>query len=526
MFDLAKLTEFNHALVYGFEPESSPRRLAGSETFEDALFPEAGQHQDMLNAYLYAQETILPQIKKTGLSYITPDMLIEWVKAIHGFIGKSLMQAYDRKSGEYTDEIIFRWHLGAELGVHFTLYLSDLHECKSPQQLAKFLNKQFDMDYQSALEFIALLEKIAKDEKYTIHESLQPFIDYSSPGIKGILVQNKLASAYNLNQLSETEKITVNKIVKICMFPPLIPEAMNRWARETVGQLHTCDSRDLKNVSEFLATTFYKLTEVHPFANANGRTATCLINTFLRAFGYPSIVLRHPGERENRDSRYQKAFAEIDSSLLPLIDLIYTRVNEAREKAFENEKLKKLIVLRVALSDLLQETRAKHPQFNLIAFQKQVFSSPETLFAMQMADETEASIFVLSMSINKLSQIAKELDLSKQKKPTLFSTAMLDGSQINAVVESLEKISGLTGWKQNAKKGLVTWLELSNMEKAKEIASELEALKVAKVTVARRADNKIPVIKCEEIDFEKLLNAALQKDGKTSAKNTEFIATF
>ncbi|WP_238143114.1 hypothetical protein [Legionella pneumophila] len=64
------------------------------------------------------------------------------------------------------------------------------------------------------------------------------------------------------------------------------------------------------------------------------------------------------------------------------------------------------------------------------------------------------------------------------------------------------------------------------MEKAKEIASELEALKVAKVTVARRADNKIPVIKCEEIDFEKLLNAALQKDGKTSAKNTEFIATF
>ncbi|WBV72228.1 hypothetical protein PGH42_04270 [Legionella pneumophila] len=134
-------------------------------------------------------------------------------------------------------------------------------------------------------------------------------------------------------------------------------------------------------------------------------------------------------ERENKDSRYQKAFAEIDSSLVPLIDLIYTRVNEAQEKAFENEKLKKLIVLRVALSDLLQETKSKHPQFNLIAFQKQVFSSPETLFAMQMADETDASIFVLSMSINKLSQIAKELDLSKQKKPTLFSTAVLDSTK-------------------------------------------------------------------------------------------------
>ncbi len=41
MLDLAKLTEFNHALVYGFEPESSPNRLAGSEALEDGLFPRS-----------------------------------------------------------------------------------------------------------------------------------------------------------------------------------------------------------------------------------------------------------------------------------------------------------------------------------------------------------------------------------------------------------------------------------------------------------------------------------------------------
>lgn len=514
MLDLSRLTEFNHALIYGFEPESSPRRLAGSETFEDALFPEAGQHQDMLNAYLYAQETILPQIKKIGLLNITPDMLIEWVKTIHGFIGNSLMQAHDRKSGEYTNEIILRWQLGAELGGHFILYLSGLHEYKSPQQLAKFLNKKFDMDYQSALDFISLLEKITKDEKYTIHGSLKPFIDYSSPGIKGILVLNKLASAYNLNQLSNSEKGTVNRIVKICMFPPLIPEAMNQWAQNTIKQLQACDSKDLKNASEFLANTFYELTEVHPFGNANGRTATCLTNIFLRAFGYPSIVLRHPGERENKNSLYQKAFAEIDSSLIPLIELISTRVIEAQEKTFENEKLKKLIVLRVALSDLLQETKSKHPTFDISLFQKQLFSSPETLFAMQMADETEASILVLSMSINKLSQIAEKLDQEKKKKPTLFSTATLDSTQISAVINSLEKISGQTGWKHNSKKGFVTWLELPEMENAKKIASELESNKAAKVTLTRRSDNKTPVIKCEDIDYQQLINAATRVDDK------------
>ncbi|ASQ46057.1 Fic family protein [Legionella clemsonensis] len=522
MLDLAILTEFNHALVYGFEPESSPQRLAGSETFEDALFPEAGQHHDVLNAYLYAQNIILPRIQEIGLPNVSPTMLIEWVKTIHGFIGKSLMQAHGRKSGEYTNEIVFRWHLGAELGVHFTLYLSDLHECKSPQQFAKFLNKQFDMNYQSALDFINLLEKIAKDKNYTIHESLQPSINYESPGIKGILVQSKLASAYNLNLLSEREKSTVNKIVKICMLPPLIPEAMNRWAQTTLSNLHACDTKDLKKVSEFLAITFYELTEVHPFGNANGRTATCLINTFLRALGYPSIVLRYPGEREDKDSLYQKALAEIDSSLVLLIELIHTRVIEAQEKAFSNEKLKKLITLRVALSDLLQETKSKYPEFNLIAFQKQVFSSPEVLFAMQMADETEASIFVLSMSLDKLSHVPEKLEQEKQKRLTLFSTSTLDSKQINAVINALEKISGQSGWKHNAKKGFVTWLEISDMKKAKEIACHIESTKTTKVTLSRRADNKIPVIKCEDIDYQKLINAADLVDDEKLSKDKGF----
>lgn len=95
--------------------------------------------------------------------------------------------------------------------------------------------------------------------------------------------------------------------------------------------------------------------------------------------------------------------------------------------------------MRVALSDLLQETKSKHPTFDISLFQKRLFSSPETLFAMQIADETEASILVLSMSINKLSQIAEKLDQEKKKKPTLFSTATLDSTQISAVINSLEK---------------------------------------------------------------------------------------
>lgn len=52
------------------------------------------------------------------------------------------------------------------------------------------------------------------------------------------------------------------------------------------------------------------------------------------------------------------------------------------------------------------------------------------------------------------------------------------------------------------------------MENAKKIASELESNKAAKVTLTRRSDNKTPVIKCEDIDYQKLINAATRVDDK------------
>nr|WP_256478786.1 Fic family protein [Legionella sp. 27cVA30] len=146
---------------------------------------------------------------------------------------------------------------------------------------------------------------------------------------------------------------------------------MEQWAGTTVCKLSELDTNDIGKVTEFLTFVFYELTEIHPFANANGRTATCLINLFLRAFDYPSIVLRHPGERKNQNSQYQQAFAQIDSSLLPLQKLIHTRIVEAQKNVFEDKKLKKLIEIRVGFSDLLQQIKRKHPTFDVNRFQQE-----------------------------------------------------------------------------------------------------------------------------------------------------------
>lgn len=505
MFDLTKLTEFNPALVYGFEPESSPQHLSGSRAVvTDKLFPEAGQHKDMLEAYLYAQDTILPQVKGIGIS---PEILLKWVKSIHSILGKTLLQCYGKTPGEYASQGMFRWHQGSPLNTLFILYFSGL-SYKTPEEFATFLHKEHELDYSSALEFILLLEKIASDKNITVHDSQIPFIKFNHEAARGMIVLNKLFSAYNLDQLSITEKNIVDKIVKICMFPERIPGAMAKWANDTTAQYHNCDPANLDQVCEFLANTFFNLTEIHPFDNANGRTATCLMNIFLRSFGYPSILLRYPGDRDNRNNQYQKAIAEMASSLAPLKTLIRDRITEAQQTTFANEKRKQQIVLRVGLSDLYQVIKLKHPQVDIQSLHSQALMSPKILWAIRTMDETDASICCLTSVIEEVSKKLADLDQEKTQKSKLFLPVTLDKKQKALLLDNLIAISGCQGWKMNSKNELVAWLDHPDMKEAKKIASKLESCNFARVTVSLRVDTKTPAIKCENIDYQKLIMLA------------------
>lgn len=513
MFDLSKLTEFNHALVYGFEPEATASRLGGSESYEDALYPTANQHKDMLEAYLYAQNTLLPQIKSVGLANITADMLLEWVNNIHKFIGKSLMQAVDRRSGIYTDRIILRWHLGMQLHSYFVSYMCNKEANKSPKEFAKILEQKNGMDYQLALDFIALLEKIAKDKTYAIDPSLQPQLDYQHYAIKGLIVIYKLSSAYNQNKLSAQEKIIVNKVVKICMFPHLIPTAMNQWAQETASDLRACDPNDLNKVVSFLTKTFFTLTEIHPFPNGNGRTATCLTNVFLRAFGYPSIVLRKPGERSDKDSLYNKAFNEIDNTLLPLAELIRTRITVAQQVPVVNEALKEMIILRVTFSDLLKDTKEAHPEFDLMTCQRYIERLPELNYVVNsVKDSTLASTLFLQIAISTVMKFRQQLDHIKETKQGSFFIPTFTEQDVDSIKQGFSALSQQEGWKVNSKRGMA-WLEINDEQAAERIIAELNIFKIAKATIAYRVDTqnntKIPVIKCENINPQKLLEQCL-----------------
>jgi len=72
---LSTLTKFNQALAYTFEIE------AMDAVDEDQLMVAMyGQYEDVLNAYLYAQDEVLPFLAK-GLDRVTPDeALIKVIK--------------------------------------------------------------------------------------------------------------------------------------------------------------------------------------------------------------------------------------------------------------------------------------------------------------------------------------------------------------------------------------------------------------------------------------------------------------
>ncbi|WED42911.1 Fic family protein [Legionella cardiaca] len=509
MYVLSDLTEFNHALIYAFEPESSPRRLMGSETFIDALLPEAGQHEDMLAAYLYAQNTILPFIRENGWKKVDEKLFLEWINTLHGFIGNTLLSTHGRKAGQYTEELVLRWHKGSQLSTEFILFLSDSHTIKNKNKFILHL-VELGLDKDDASSFLNLLLAIKTNKSLKPHPSQLPFIDPQSPFISGILTLQKLAVAYHGNQLKAKEKACVDRVVKICRMPIELPAAMDSFAKETLQGLRELgdrQERDLAEVAAFLGRAFYNFTDIHPFGNANGRTGTCLINIFLRSFDLPSILLRHPGEKENANSNYAKAIAELDHSLQPLNELILHRILVAQKETFADEQLKQIISLRVALSTVLQRIHKKHPSFDLESLRDKI--SPSILLAANFSEDMNATSLLLLTSLLAIAdEEEKRLDATKIK-PLLPPVMNIEEKQ--NLLQALEKLTGQTGWAISNGTGLAAWIKQATAEQAEQTFKTLESLDLGTVTILdiKTGDGQVQsVVQCKNVNVKKLLALA------------------
>ncbi|MBX9703320.1 MAG: Fic family protein [Silvanigrellaceae bacterium] len=520
MYNLAELTEFDPAIIYGFQPESSPERHAGSENLKDTLLPESRQYEEILEAYLYAQRVILPILKEKG-PLIEKKQLLEWIKTLHGFMAKTVL-GYEKldpnkhysqevaeylkvEPGEYVNKDVLRWHKGNEILGDFVNYFSKNHHCKNDQSFISFLVTTRGLKNNEARDFIKLLHKLETDKSISLSPSQEMGVNTRAPQFKaGTLVLNRLTSAYQQSLLTVEERQQVEKIVKICIDPREVPSAMEAYAEKTLAALVACDKADLDQVSHFLAESFYDFTGLHPFPNANGRVATCLMNVFLKYFGYESILLRCPGEKQDENSDYSKAIEQIDATRVPLQTHIKKQILLPKEHRFADENLEKLIELRVTLSDVLQRILNKRPSFSPDLLQNRLYSDKSFMKTLYGLNSHQQTVLFLTAFIKSAE---KEYEAIVPVQNLAIANTALTDKQSEELLAAIKKLSN-SEWKLT-RNGQSLWMQTTDTGLAQEIADRLKTMGTKNTQISRRKDNNaVSVIVCEKSDFPKILKAA------------------
>lgn len=362
-FDLKQLTEFNPALVYGFSPELT---VCDNPAKADYLLQSTSQYKDMLSAYLYAQNEILPAIKTIGIKNITADQLIKWLHNIHSRIASSMADDFGCKehAGKFVNAMIVRWHLGSNF---YTMILKAyFHTNADLETVTDIVAQQINdpsVTRNEIYQFLELLLGHVEDTKIELPRDLMDLVSKDGPYPTADLGMHKLYYQYVTQQLNESENKILNKFLKYSTRPNEIPKKMKTFAQELLEKWRTCKAGDTNMLSNLLYFAFYELTEIHPYFNANGRTATCLLNIILRSLGKPSILMRFPDEKTDINSSYSKAIASIDTQPALLKAHIKARLVNEEKMPYTNELLSRVIEKRVELGECILAIKNMFPEY-------------------------------------------------------------------------------------------------------------------------------------------------------------------
>lgn len=491
---LSRLTQFNQALVYGFDPEAPIVATFRPPTFTEHLYFGDGQHRDMLGGYLYAQNELLPALKARQLD--TEDF-VQGIKHLNGFFANTLLSNNSEKPGHYSEQQIFRWHADGRTEMYLHLILN---EVSLPQftddpktMLINLLVEELNLSIEEGWQFINLMRRLQNDDSIIPRDSQKKYLG----DISSIIVLEKLAVVFLNNKLSNEEKNLVNKIVKICSDPAEFEQAMDDFAKNTLADWQVCDKKDPVVISNFLANIFYQLTEIHPFANGNGRTATCLINVFLRAVELPSILLRNPGEKKIKSSSYTNAIQCINQTREPLANHILQRISTSVDKPFANEKLADIVILRCDMVEQLQLLQQQFPHIDINRYALELDKCARHPKALQCSNQEDNAICVLTLFLEFIIQEKKNLESpskNNNKAPIFLVTTQLTFGERNQLKQDLTTLTQNNGWKINPKDHLAGWIEISDINEAGRVKDLINQLGIANAVLKQRIDTKTPVV--------------------------------
>lgn len=470
--DLAQLTQFNPEIVTSLEPEMSAAMTLDMEKWEDTLFHLTGQIEDMLKGYLFAQNEFLPLLSSGTLD---KESFLILIKKLHAFLGKTLLEKDEIKAGEFCDMQVMRWNPTTQTDILTQFIMLGKNNLR--EELTTLLMEEVGLSRAEVKQYLDLIKRLNTDNRIKPRESQLKFLTKENQW------KEKLAVAYLTNLLTEREKKLVNKIVIICRDPAEMPAAMEVYAETTLAEWKMLDKQDRKAVSAFLANMFYQLTHIHPFPNANGRTATCLVNIFLRSINLPSILMRHVGDKTEESSSYSQVMKVIEETREPFTKHIEQRISEAEAQPFTNEQRAKGVALRCSSVRQLKVLKSIDQRIDLGRYEPVML---RYLNEAQMVfdDTVDITVRTFTQFLTFLNEEGLRLNKIQIKQAFFILTQKED-------------------W--NVPPSLAAWRGFpNNMAEAQKIGKILENRGIGDVSVALRDIKGIttPVVACSNIKLD------------------------
>jgi hypothetical protein len=414
------------------------------------------------------------------------------------------------------------WHQGGTVEDEITLevYRRSLAQSKSGKrddhQAFDEIMQDLQVDVEAANDLVDLhllfLNKMKKGhatELAKIKKSKNP-LDIVH------LARRDLITAYHEGKLSAQKKSAVEKIVRVCCRPSECANKMRTFAVEIAKAWNASDQQNLEAIAELCSKTFYGETNIHPYFNCNGRTATCLVNIICRSLNHASILMRKPGEKEDPSSNYSQVIKMIDSEPERLRMHFFKIIQEADQSyGYSNDDLRKVVEWRFRTVRQFVQFNNVFPKIDLNAW---MLKEQDNVSAVMDLICEDKGIDCDSLSEDQQGSMMSEIYLAKlegyQKEcranvPSLSVVSSMQKQytleEKGVIRQKLEWLTGLSGWKTNTENGLKLFLEVESEQRALELAGVLRETKTMDANNRIVAKTNRSLVLIENVHVERLL---------------------
>ena len=351
---ITQLIQFPLNLVYEFQYESMHRRSTKSA---DKSSLEYLQYVDVLNTYLFIQEDILPQINARGIQHITATEWLDWLNAMHARISNQMALFHNFAVGAYRSSGVSWYRDGAQGRDYLATFLAGRTPL-SAQQFCQRLHEIFKHPTQDYVDFLDVVKTINDQDAAHLVPSQAATALNIAPAIRsGWLMLARLHAAYLANLLTESQKNSVHKIMRIYLHAESIPDAMQEFGLYLTTVVAQLECADKVYVAKVMTDVFAKLMHIHPFFNGNGRVALCLMNTLLVASGQAAILLyrstAQSSDKFDPTSLYTQAISKLIYDKAPFVQLITEAIDASTEGLELDVDLRARVDERVGFSETL-----------------------------------------------------------------------------------------------------------------------------------------------------------------------------